>query len=107
MIWVEIALFVYPWFEKYHLIHLWYVSINIRNPPQAQPLQKHILTPKHNITWIKTSKTQKLFERETYGEINVFFVVWSVWRGRKHQFCNIETREVGYVWVTEIDGNIT
>ena len=59
--------FAYPWFEKYHLTYLWYVSVNFRNPPQAQPLQKHLLTPKHNITRIKTPKTQKLFERETYG----------------------------------------
>ena len=42
--------FVYPWFEKYHLTHLWYIFVNLRNPPQAQPLQKHLLTPKHNIT---------------------------------------------------------
>ena len=80
--------FAYPWFKKYHLTHLWYVSVNLRNPPQVQPLQKHLLTPKYNITRIKTPKTQKLFERETCGEINVFFVVWSVWRGRKHKFRN-------------------
>ena len=59
-----------------HLTHLWYVSVNLRNPPQAQPLQKHLLTPKRNITRIKTPKTQKLFKRETCGEINVFFVVF-------------------------------
>ena len=85
--------FAYPWFENNHLTHLWYVSINLRNPPQAQPLQKHLLTPKHNITRIKTPKTQKLFERETCGDVNVFFVIWSVWRGRKHKFHNIEARE--------------
>ena len=85
--------FTYPWFEKYHLTHLWYVFVNLRNPPQAQPLQKHLLTPKHNITRIKTPKTWKLFEKETYGGINMFFVVWSVWRGRKHKFRNIEARE--------------
>ena len=62
--------------KKYHLTHLWYVSVNLRNPPQAQPLQKHLLTPKHNITRIKIPKTQKLFKRETCGEINVFFVVF-------------------------------
>ena len=41
----------------------------------------------------QTPKTRKLFERETCGDINVFFVVWSVWRGRKHKFRNIEVRE--------------
>ena len=41
---------------------------------------------------IKTPKTHKLFERETCGEINVFFVVWSVWRPRKHNFRNIKAR---------------
>ena len=85
--------FAYLQFEKYHLTHLWYVSINLRNPPQAQPLQKHLLIPKHNITRIKTPNTQKLFERETCGEINMFFVVWSVQRGRKHKFHNIEAGE--------------
>ena len=63
--------FAYPWFKKYHLTHLWYVSVNLRNPPQVQPLQKHLLTPKYNITRIKTPKTQKLFERQTCGEIKV------------------------------------
>ena len=63
--------FAYPWFKKYHLIYLWYIFVNLRNPPQAQPLQKHLLTPKYNITRIKTPKTQKLFERQTCGEIKV------------------------------------
>ena len=84
--------FIYLWLEKYHLTHLRYVSANLRNLPRSQPLQKHLLTLKHNITRIKTPKTQKLFERETCGEINVFFVVWSVWRGREHNFRNIEAR---------------
>ena len=25
--------FAYPWFEKYHLAHLWYVPFVFRNPP--------------------------------------------------------------------------
>ena len=27
--------FAYLWFEKYHLTRLWYVFVNLRNPPQA------------------------------------------------------------------------
>ena len=55
--------------------------------------KKHLLTPKHNITRIKTPKTHKLFKKKTCGDINMFFVVWSVRRGRKHKFRNIEARE--------------
>ena len=90
--------FAYLWFEKYHLTYLWYVSVNLCNPPQAQSLQKHFLTPKHNITRIKIPKTQKLFERETCGEINVFFMVWSVWRGRKHKFLAINGLWLSIWW---------
>ena len=56
--------FAYPWFEKCHLTHLRYVSVTLSNPPRSLPLQKHLLTPKQNITRIKTPKTQTLFERE-------------------------------------------
>ena len=80
--------FAYPCFEKCHLTHLRYVFVNLRNPPRSLPLQKHLLTPKQNITRIKTPKNQKLFERGT-----LFFVVWSIWRGRKHLFCIIEARQ--------------
>ena len=85
--------FAYPWFEKCHLTHLRYVFINLHNPPRSLLFQKHILTPKQNIRWIKTPKTQKRFERETWGTICLFFVVWSVWRGRKHLFYIIEVRQ--------------
>ena len=85
--------FAYLWFEKYHLTHLRYVSVTLRNPPRSLSLQKHLLIPKQNIMRIKTPKTQKLFERETWGEISLFFVVWSVWRGIKHLFCIIVTRQ--------------
>ena len=85
--------FAYPWFEKYHLTHLRHVSVTLFNPPRSLPLQKHILTPKQNITRIKTPKTQTLFERETRGAIRLFIVVWSVWRERKHLFCIIEARQ--------------
>ena len=85
--------FAYPWFEKYHLTHLRYVSVTLLNPPRSLPLQKHLLTPKKNITRIKTPKTQTLFERETRGAIRLFFVVWSIWRERKHLFCIIEARQ--------------
>ena len=88
--------FAYPWFEKCHLTHLRYVSVTLRNPPQSLPLQKHLLTPKQNITWIKTPKTQTLFERETRGAIRLFVVVWSIWRERKHLFCIIEVRQGMY-----------
>ena len=70
-----------------------YVSVTLHNPPQSLPLQKRLLTPKQNITRIKIPKTQKLFERENWGEISLFFVVWSVWRGRKHLFCIIDVRQ--------------
>ena len=69
-----------------------YVSVNLRNLSQAQLLQKHLLTPKHNIMRIKTLKTQKLFKKDTCGEINVLFVVWSVWRGRKHKFSQYQSQ---------------
>ena len=85
--------FAYPWFEKCHLTYLRYVSVNLRNPPRSLPLQKHLLTPKQNIIRIKIPKNQKLFERGTWGEISLFFVVWSIWRRRKHLFCIIETRQ--------------
>ena len=85
--------FAYSWFEKYHLTHLRYVSVTLRNPPRSLPLTKHLLTQKQNIKRIKTLKTQKLFERETWGEISLFFVVWSIWRGRKHLFYIIEARQ--------------
>ena len=85
--------FVYPWFEKYHLTPLRYVSVTLCNPPRSLPLQKHLLTKKKNITRIKTLKTQTLFERETWGVIRLFFVVWSVWRERKQLFCIIEARQ--------------
>ena len=85
--------FTYPWFEKCHLTHLRYVSVTLRNPPRSLPLQKHLLTPKQNITRIKTPKTQTLFERETRGAIRLFVVVWSVCRERKHLFCIIEARQ--------------
>ena len=65
----------------------------LRNRLWSLLLQKHILTPKQNIRWIKTPKTQKRFERETWGTICLFFVVWSVWRGRKHLFYIIEVRQ--------------
>ena len=67
--------------------------VTLRNPSRSLPLQKHLLTPKQNITRIKIPKTQTLFERETWGAISLFFVVWSVWRGRKHLFCIIEPRQ--------------
>ena len=85
--------FTYPWFEKCHLIHLRYVSVTLCNPPRSLPLQKRLLTPKQNITQIKTTKTQTLFERETRVAIRFFVVVWSVWRERKHLFCIIEARQ--------------
>ena len=85
--------FTYPWFEKYHLTHLRYVSVTLRNPPQSLLLQKQLLTPKQNITQIKTPKTQTLFERETRGAIRLFVVVWSDWRERKHLFSIIEARQ--------------
>ena len=88
--------FVYPWFEKCHLTHLRYVFVTLRNPPRSLPLQKHIFTPKQNITRIKTPKTQTFFERETQGAIRLFVVVWSVWRERKHLFCIIEARQGMY-----------
>ena len=85
--------FAYPWFEKCHLTHLRYVSVTLRNPARSLPLQKHLLTPKQNITRIKTPKTQTLFERETRGAIRLYVVVWSVWREIKHLFCIIETMQ--------------
>ena len=85
--------FAYPWFEKCHLTHLRYVSVTLRNPSRSLPLQKHLLTPKQNITRIKIPKTQTLFERETRDAIRLFVVVWSVWRERKHLFCIIEARQ--------------
>ena len=85
--------FAYPWFKKCHLTHLRYVFVTLRNPPRSLPLQKHLLTPKQNITQIKTPKTQTLFERETWGAIKLFVVVWSVWRERKYFFCIIEARQ--------------
>ena len=47
------------------------------SPCQRPRVQRLLLT---------TKNTLKLFESETYGEINVFFVVWSVWSRRKHKF---------------------
>ena len=77
VVWAKIT-FAYLWFEKYHLTHLRYVFVTLRNPPWSLSLQKHLLTPKQNITQIKTPKTQTLFERETRGAIRLFFVVWSI-----------------------------
>ena len=98
--------FAYPWFEKYHLTHLRYVSFTLRNPPRSLPLQKHISTPKQNITRIKTPKTQTLFERETWGAIRLFVMIWSVWRERKHSFYIIEARQCMcdcYIWVLDVN----
>ena len=97
--------FAYPWFEKYHLTHLRYVSVTLRNPPRSLPLQKHILTPKQNIMRIKTPKTQTLFEKETRGAIRLFVVVWSVWRERKHLFCIIEAKGMCdcCIWVLDVN----
>ena len=103
--------FAYPWFEKCHLTHLRYVSITLRNPPRSLPLQKHLLTPKQNITRIKTPKTrtpktQTLLERETRGAIRLFVVVWSVWRERKHLFCIIKAKQGMCdccIWVLDVN----
>ena len=98
--------FAYLWFEKYHLTHLRYVFVTLRNPPRSLSLQKHLLTPKQNITQIKTPKTQTLFERETWGAIRLFVMVWSIWRERKHLFCIIEARQGMchcYIWVLDVN----
>ena len=63
MVWAKITL---PTCGLKSITYPWYVFVNLCNPPQAQPLQKHLLTQKYNITRIKTPKTHKLFERERH-----------------------------------------